>query len=818
MFGYQRNKAAEVEIISSQDQLQAILSWPEVKERVAQCRAYLDMGNKEAYDLCKRELPLLIFSAAYVDESTQKKSGKVGHWRTQATTHLNGLCTLDIDHMKEDPREVYARLTKEYPQYFGTEQPVRPWTILMVYVSPGYGLKVVFTADATLGNLADNQYLFSRALGLENDRSIKDSSRGQFATTLDDVLYLNKDLITYNDETFEEKFGAEYRKGNSAPTKAHPQDDAAEKQPTIEVHQLPQGEELKYGEIPVREIALRYEQYYGRPVEGDRHRYLIKVAGHFRYLVDNRPSKLKDALRQIPWVREWLEKENNDSEVDGIADAVCEYRMWREVPKALDAAIKGENPNADQGGAALEAPAAEDYAEVIAGEIWDRLRPLLADDPLFSLCTAHIDDPNKIAAIFVAGGMFATLATRTYYLHYDGKMTRMNPQVYVIGRPASGKSFADELDTAIMSVLRAADEPGRKAELDYKKEQKKRRTSNKAGKGEQQLKEPECVIRYIPSRTSNAVFYKRALNAKEVVEGEVMPLHLYTFDSELDSSVSAQSGGSWIGKHDLELKAFHNETSGVDYANADSVNENIPVYWNQVVTGTDVSLAKKVNIRNVNDGLCSRMAIIRIMQKPFRMIERRKLGEFQKTMDELKAWGARFDALRGEILVPKLVDHIYDYCEQVGKDAEKKQDAVLDYLRKRAVFYAEWFTIIRVLGRTMQQIDEGKELKLMKPIIRKSDLEFAELIMDTVIFYEDLFFGQMLEESWQNAKNSFVMRRSIRKTQNEESFEKLPQEFTVKQAIKVLNINYHAAAAQMNRWKNRGMIKRKGKSCVWQKC
>lgn len=187
-------------------------------------------------------------------------------------------------------------------------------------------------------------------------------------------------------------------------------------------------------------------------------------------------------------------------------------------------------------------------------------------------------------------------------------------------------------------------------------------------------------------------------------------------------------------------------------------------------------------------------------------------------MDELKAWGARFDALRGEILVPKLVDHIYDYCEQVGLDAEKKQDAVLDYLRKRAVFYAEWFTIIRVLGRTMQQIDEGKELKLMKPIIRKSDLEFAELIMDTVIFYEDLFFGQMLEESWQNAKNSFVMRRSIRKTQNEESFEKLPQEFTVKQAIKVLNINYHAAAAQMNRWKNRGMIKRKGKSCVWQKC
>ena len=39
--------------------------------------------------------------------------------------------------------------------------------------------------------------------------------------------------------------------------------------------------------------------------------------------------------------------------------------------------------------------------------------------------------------------------------------------------------------------------------------------------------------------------------AKEIVDGEVMPMHLYMFDSELDSSITAQSGGAWIGKHDL---------------------------------------------------------------------------------------------------------------------------------------------------------------------------------------------------------------------------------------------------------------------------
>ena len=142
--------------------------------------------------------------------------------------------------------------------------------------------------------------------------------------------------------------------------------------------------------------------------------------------------------------------------------------------------------------------------------------------------------------------MFCTLMTRCWYTHYDGNLQRMNPQVYIIGDPASGKSFANLLDQCIMAAMRYADQPARDAEERYKNEQQERSTSSKAQKGDA-LKRPEGMIRYIPSRTSNAVFYRRAVNAKEVIGGEVMPLHLYTFDSELDSSITAQSGGSWIG-------------------------------------------------------------------------------------------------------------------------------------------------------------------------------------------------------------------------------------------------------------------------------
>ena len=573
----------------------------------------------------------------------------------------------------------------------------------------------------------------------------------------------------------------------------------------------PRCDELYYGEQKIADIAQTYVERDGSPIKGDRHRSLIKVAGHFRYLVDNNPEKLKMALRTLLWVREWEAGEQNASEIDAIADEVCEYRMWREIPKQLAECLQASSGNGNSGGAKISKRTGESIVSSDGQEFWNRLRPLMEDDPLYSLCVSSLADDNKIAGIFVAGGMLCTLATRTHYLHYDGRQHRMNPQVFIIGKPASGKSFADEFDNAIMAVLRAADEPGRKKELQYKKEQKKRRTSNKASKGEKLLDEPEECIRYIPSRTSNAVFYKRQMNAKALVGNEVMPLHLYTFDSELDSSVAAQSGGSWIGKHDLELKAFHNEFSGVDYANSDSVNEVIQVFWNQVVTGTDVSLSKKINLRNVNDGLCSRIAICRLVSDDFSMIRKGDYTQQQKKMDELKRWGEFFDSLEGELIIPKLVDHVYRLCEKAARAASVKQDHVLDYLRKRAVFYAIWFTIPRIVGRCKCENEKGADMNVMKPVIKESDLKFAEVIFDSIIYYQDVFFGRMLEDSWQTAQNTFVVRPNTRSSRNEELFEMLPKEFTIERVTSVLDISKHAAQQQCRRWVERNLITKEGK-------
>ena len=834
MFCYQRKYYSEVEVIDSIEAFEKVLHDKETSATLLKCREALH-AKKDAktYADSKRELPLFIFQASKFDWTRKREKdgsdGPVGYWRVQEAAHLNGLCVLDIDHI-EDPVQVYTSQIEPWVKRQQDDASLK-WRIKMVYITPSeQGLKVVFTADPAVGNLADNQAAFSEALGVMNDESIKDASRGSFAVTENYVLYLEKDIVDYINEDFEKAFGEDYRKNNSRPKKRQAKQgksnrsgDAAGDSRSDSDNAAGGGsdaglniDDLKYGNIPVQSICERYVAKYGSPVTGDRHRSLIKLAGHLRYVVDNDPKKLKVALRAVSWVSAWESEEKNTREIDDVADDICQLRMWRELPKAISAIVSRDSRDSVEGSYEVANDAASVTVKGDQREIWDRLRPLLEDDPLYADCTSHLRDGNKIAGIFAAGGMFCTLATRLHYLHFDGRQHRMNPQVTIIGMPASGKSFADEMDAAIMAPMRAADEPGRRAEAEYKKEQKKRRTSNKAAKGEQQMKEPEECIRYIPSRTSNAIFYRRQQNAKEVVDGEVMPLHLYTFDSELDSSVQAQSGGSWISKHDLELKAFHNEKSGVDYANADSVNEVITVYWNQVITGTDVSLAKKINMRNINDGLCSRIAICRIADDEFAMIGRGKAAEIDKNFKKMEEWGYFFDSLRGELVIPKLVEHVYKLCEKAAKVAKEKNDLVLNYFRKRAVFYAEWFTIPRILARMKMQKDAGIDVNILKPQILQSDLDFAELMFDTVIYYQDVFFGKMLEETWANGQNAFKIRNLTRTSRNEQMFETLPMEFSMNDVINMLAISKKAARLQIKRWHDRNLITNISKE-LWKK-
>ena len=129
----------------------------------------------------KQELTGFIFSCYLFDEVKRKKKKKDGtefevteRPRQLKYCHLNGLVMLDIDHV-ENPMQIWWKL-REMQELMDR--------VALVHIScSGDGIRIIFTADLTLGNLADNQIVFAKALGYKADSSCIDASRTSFCPT-----------------------------------------------------------------------------------------------------------------------------------------------------------------------------------------------------------------------------------------------------------------------------------------------------------------------------------------------------------------------------------------------------------------------------------------------------------------------------------------------------------------------------------------------------------------------------------------------------------------------------------------------------------
>jgi hypothetical protein len=768
-----------------------------VAQTIASARAARAQGDERKYQNLKKRLPAFCFMGTFMPSHGKNGNLSEGMWRLQSQVRLNGLVMHDFDHLGEKGLTPY-NLFKRIPAWMLDDKSCAFALLFAARTPSGDGLRLVTMADPQRGDIAQNQQHIASILGTECDESVKNADRMSFAVTKDDIYYINNLIFTYENEEYDRRFRGLYRTPSSSPEGGEV---AAHETPSSS----PEGGEvaaLEFNGVPFQSIVDKWIEERGVPAEGTRHLTMLRLAGDLRYICDNDPAKVKKAVRLAAFVRD-IEQERGSEEVDNACEDACERKMYMSIPKNFSAILEQLGatkalPLGGAGGGLRGLPPFGGTEGGVYASFWERLKPLLTS-PYKEACSLT-DDYNKLGAVMAAGGMFCTLMTRCWYEHFNGDRQRMNPQVYIIGMPAAGKSFADRLDSIIMGPMQAADRVGREAEAEYNRKLKERQTSSKELKGSA-LKKPELMVRYCLSKTSNAVLFHRMRNAHEQVDGEEMHLHLYTFDSELDANTKAQSGGTWIDKHDVELKAFHNERTGVDFSNVDSANGVYEVYYNTVCTGTPLSLQRKINIRNVNDGLCSRIAFFRMVPDGFKMIAKGSRTRNHDLECCLKQWAFRFDSMKGELKVQKLVDHVYSLCEQSAWEAEAAGDRVLDFLRKRAVFYATWFTIPRIYGRQWDTYQKTGEVE-----VDDSDLQFATLMYEAVIYWQDHFFGRMLQESWDNAEQEYKPRN--RQSHNDGIFEQLKQEFTLQEVKERLNISSGGAHAQVKRWTAQGLCER----------
>ena len=735
--------------------------------RAKQWNENIDKYRETGEASLKRKLPAFIFQATF--DETESKAGKLGAWRKQSATRLTGLVVMDIDHV-ENPREVF----ESWRLATGDKADrTRKDDILLVYVTPsGKGLKVVFKADANVGNLIDNQYVMARELGnVTIDESGKDSSRMSYICKESDILYLDKELFTYENKAFSERYTALYRDGHSQATK---EDETVISQTPPVVDE--RNASLSFKGVPYEEIIAEWwRQNGGEPQEGERNVKLYQLAVNLRAICDNNKSLLLQIMPRLGL---------SEEEVHSIVESACKETP-KGVSKMMQTILKAKNLSLGPG------PSDRLAEENMNRWLWEwgeQIEKLSENFPLLKDICKGLKRNQYPAALFVAGGLMMTLMTRCTYrfYHRPEELRRLNNSTLIIGDPASGKSFATRLFKLLAAPIVAADQIGKDAINAYR-EQMRTKGANK-----EKPKKPKVVVRIHPARTSNAQFIQDMVNATEEVDGEPMQLHMLTFDTELDNTLSLQKGGAYIDKQALQLKAFHNEEDGQAYSNVDSVFQEFYVIWNFIYTGTPLALKKMVNEQNFGSGLATRLTCIPLPATNFQMMSREREVDLESD-ERLKAWAEKLDRMKGELSVQKIVDELYEWTARRMADAEENDSKAEEMLLKRCAYHGLNFSAPFIVMRHWDQMKQDGQFWCGSFETDETDWRLAELMTNIQYACQRHYFGALAEAYFDNKlKDASV--NVMRRQKTLEGFSRLPDEFTTEDVMRIYKLSSTGSA------------------------
>ena len=786
----------------------------------------------------KSLLPVCCFQASF--GLSINKKGVEGTWRESTAAHLTGLVVIDLDHV-ENPLEIIDRiLGREDFSQLG---------IMLIYITPsGNGIKIVFMARPEWGNLMDNQYEMAQLLGVLDsiDSGCKDAARASFVPKSDDVKFLDESLFTYSNSAYDEQYGHLYtqKPAKSGPTqqkwkdyekqlRAKKKAEKAEKEskavdaildrfygksepvtapseeqkalPAIESHSASvESTEPIYHGVPYAKIATALVNELGEPQTGDRHKTMMQMGNMLSVICDNDPKLLCTIMKGLPFVQQLIE-ERGLEEVERAMNYITENSTYIYPSKELKQAMKTAGVKEPEKGSN------DDLANVPLAEWADEIEALMPYYPcLREICQGV---PRQVwpAAVFVGAAFFGTLMTRCYY-HYwfkKNEKTRLNYSIYVIGAPGSGKSFAVRLDKLILAPIKQQSKEASEAINKYKQEAQERGTSSKAQE-QDALKKPTQINRYMPPRTSNGVFIESMVNAKENVNGEEMNLHMVTFDSELTNSTKMQKGGGWIDKTAMELKAFHNEEDGQNYANEKSYNGIFQVYWNYVYTGTPDSLKEKVNARTFGSGLATRLATIPMPKPSFKLQDLGSAEDLDKADMIISEWANKLNTRYGELPLQKLSECTKEWYEHRAEIAEFNNEDYADLMLIQRVGY--YGMNIPAPFIDMRHWDEREQNGTYE--VDDIDQRFCRLILDIQYHCQHHFYGTLAYNYYDNQARDEAAYATNHTTRFAQCFKMLPDTFSKQEFAKTFDLaNADSSSKQITTLINEKAIERVKRDC-----
>ena len=762
-----------------------------------------------AQDL-KENLPAFIFSC-YKFDATESAKGQPFCHRRLKDCHLNGLVMLDIDHV-ENPMQIWWQLRDN------AELMTR--TKLVYITSSGNGLRIIFTADSSLGNLADNQIVFANALGQKADASCIDATRNSFSPKEEDILFIDETIFDYYDEDFDKMFTDAYRDEKTQPINHRFDTDdgadgsihsksaalsnkaAQEGSGTVgSVDDQSLGNGVKWRGYDLQAIInQRYADKLPCKDDSNRHAESLKLATDLMLMLDGDKKLVQTIVERQSWVQEIIEERDEDvaQTVESAAKQLAKKEETTSKPypsKAMQAAILAVTGltyrELISESAAESSETARTSIEKKLQQWGEEIEGMFDDFPLLRDVCEGLKKSQYPAAMFVAGGVMMTLMTRTWYrfYHRPQQERRLNCSLFIIGHPASNKSMADDIYEVLSTPIAAADKAGLAALNRYKQDQKKK-AANKEGKDK-----PQGIIRIHPARTSNGQLIQDMLNAKETIEGKEIQLHLFTFDTELDNSTTLQQGGSWINKQSMELKAFHNEKDGQMYQNSDSPVDEFRVTWNFIYTGTPIALKRKVNERNFGSGLSTRLAVIPMPKTNFEMIgfEDKTAIDWQR-LERMKTWAYRLDSRFGELPFWGIVKKLYDWTKDRMADCEEDDNEANELMLKRVAYHAINYSAPFIDARHWDKMKQKGSYWVGEYETDETDWKLCELIARIQYATQQHFFGVLAEKYFDDMNNDvqFTGKRHYQKSV--EGYNRLPDIFTFEDLKRSFGYNSDASA------------------------
>ena len=721
----------------------------------------------------KSSLPAVIPTVTHFTESNDRW-GRIGLWRVQQYGYLSGLVVLDADHVPNPEQLIEEWLKREDFQQLG---------IVWIFITPsGEGIKVVFKAREEWGNLQDNAYEMAELLGVLDyaDGQTKNADHAHFIPKMSDVKFIDwKELFTYENPAYEQRYGEAYRRGESEPTKPRWQElerqrkeqrkgQAGASTPSAAAPSAATASQPITLSEREQAIVKVLNEYYGDSVaEGRRHEtFLSETAPWLLLLTDNNAEKTLAMGRQLNYVKNWTDQSAN--ELDNCVETVQKKPLLRHRPKALDELLKKAGVDKDM-------PSAVDRnIDPMADLPFDRwcseIEALWAEYPcLREVCQPH---PRRLwpFLLFASAAMMGTCMTLCYYKFYANKAarTRLTYIVLGVGDPTSGKGTLTRLMELLLAPILESDAIADQA-TNMWKEKFDATASNKEHDTRQKI-----YNRFFGPRASNGEFIRSMIENKAIVDGEEMPIGCVTVDSEKDNSINMSRSGGWQNRDVMALKAFHTEYDSQHYQNKQSVSGRYRVVWIQIETCTPPTLKRLVNERNFNSGLDTRMATIPMGRPDFDMMPLdSNEDDLLAYNDTLKQWAYRLDQRQGELPLWPLVEHVHKWCDERRAIAEFNDRDQADWLLiKRVPYYG-----INVSAPYIDMRHWEERVKTGTYTIDDTDRRLCDLVLDIqyrtqIFWYYDLhrlYYDNQLRDAAQQRRrtNKFI-----------ECFRQLPEEFT----------------------------------------